>query len=208
MVDVLNTVLVLANLVLIYFVFRQVRLAYKPLITTAVISGEKARKDVFIRPDVLESGVLYLVVSNISKNTASNMKIRCEISLKGKDEKLDEEDKALDYLNPGETTAEPMYFAKNLLDKRADLFEKKVTAERAELMIPKETLWLILNVTVTYGFRLWKHKVRDSYEVEWGSLKSYPNIKDHPILWSWNKRGRQYIYKWGEKKKDDEPDLR
>lgn len=189
MIDVLTAAIVVANLLLVFFIYKQVRFAHKPIITTKIISREK---DVGAKADVLEVGVLYLVVSNVSKNMASNLRIHWEFLLKNK--KLAEENKFLKYLNSREAMKEVLRLSK-IIEGHPELFDK-VQKEDIEMTIPKETLRLLLNITVTCNFP--KHKMNDSYNIEWGSLKSYPRFEDHPIVHCWNRRDGLYIYKLGE----------
>ena len=190
MIEVLTAAIVVANLLLVFFIYKQARLAHKPIITTKIISREK---DVDARADVLESGVLYLVVSNVSNNIASNLRIHWEFLLKNK--KLTEENRVLKYLNPGEAMREVFRLSK-IIEDHPELFNK-VQMEDVEMTIPTKTLRLLLNVTVTYNFP--KYRINDSYEIEWGSLESYPRFEDHPIMHCWNRRDGLYIYKLGEK---------
>ncbi|MEM3656803.1 MAG: hypothetical protein QXQ66_00005, partial [Candidatus Hadarchaeum sp.] len=170
-VTAINIGIFLVNLLLITLVYKQVRFIYKPLITTKVLSYEKvtsSEKTVESKPSVMEVGTLYLVVTNVSKNSASNLKIRYELSMDG--QKLIEEDKFLEYLNPNEATEILVNFGK-LMKEHSELFDIKQVGN-VEKTIPKKTLRLMLNVVVTWGFFL-KHKMKDSYEIEWGSLESY-----------------------------------
>lgn len=188
--DVLTIAIVAANLFLVYFIYKQVRLAYKPIITTKIISREKS---VDATASILEAGVLYLVISNASNNPASNLRIHYDFLLE--DEKITEVNKVLRYLNPGEAIKELLGLGKIIRDHPGlfDEIEKGDTIKK----IPKKTLKLFLNITVTYNFP--KHKINDSYEIEWGSLESYPNFEDHPVTHCWNRRDGIYIYKLGEK---------
>ncbi len=81
-----------------------------------------------------------------------------------------------------------------LITKYPELFEEHSEANEYK-KIPKETLNLILEIQVRYRFGLLPYKIRDSYKIEWGSLKNYPDFKDHPILNCWNTRDGHYVYK-------------
>jgi hypothetical protein len=179
-----------ANLLLISFIYRQVRHVYRPVLTTKVISRNQSVNSV---PGVLKPGILYLSISNISNNLASNLRIRYDLSLENK--KIIEENRVLKYLNPGEATKEPINLGK-IIENHPELFNEN-QIENVTKIIPKKTLKLLLDVVVTHGFP--KHEIKDSYEIEWGSLESYPNFEDHPVVFCWNRRNGMYIYKIGEK---------
>lgn len=190
MIEVLTVALVAANLLLVLVICKQVRLAHKPIITTKVISREK---DVDATASVLETGVLYLVISNVSNNIASNLRIHWDFLLGN--EKITGVSKVLKYLNPGEAVKELLELGK-IIREHPELFDEVQRGDEIK-KIPKKTLRLSLNVTVTYNFP--KHKIYDSYEIEWGSLENYPTFKDHPTILSYNRRDGLYIYKLGEK---------
>lgn len=190
MIDVPTAAIVVANLLLVFFIYKQVRLVHKPIITIKIISRGK---DVDATASVLESGELYLVVSNVSNNLASNLRIHYDFLLE--DKKITEVNKVLKYLNPREAIREPLGLGQ-IIREHSELFDE-VRRGDEEKKIPKKTLRLFLNITVTYNFP--KHKIHDSYEIEWGSLESYPRFKDHPIILRWNRRDGLYIHKLDEK---------
>lgn len=198
-VDVLinysSAIIAIANIILITFIFYQIRNQKKPVITTKVISREKKVGD---RPDVLESGVLYLGVSNISNNQASDLKINYELNWGSGEIKVR---KPLVYLNSGEATKFVLGLSR-IIDEHPALFEEKVKG-RITKKIPKKSLKILLNVEVSYNpllHILFPHRIKDAYEIEWGSLESYPNFEDHPVTLCWNRRDELYIYKIGESK--------
>ena len=98
-----NIGVLVANLSLIYFVFRQVRHIYRPIITTKVVSREATVDET---PTVLIAGDPYLVVSNVSTNQATNLRIGYEFRLG--DRRIARLNKPLRYLNPKEATKEPI----------------------------------------------------------------------------------------------------
>lgn len=177
------------NVFLIYFIYRQVRHLYKPIINIKVLRREK---DVEARPSVLEYGDLYLVISNVSKNPAKKLKIQYEFLLKNR--KITAVNKTLSYLNPGEATREPIELGK-ILKEHPDLFQE-ITRGNQTKKIPKKTLYLLLGVTVTYNFP--PYKIHDSYKIEWDSLETVPDFEIHPITLCWNKRDEIYIHKHSE----------
>lgn len=188
-----NTITVIANIILIVFIFHQLRDARKPIIITKIISRDK---EITERPDVLESGNLYLAIINDSKNIAQSINIEYEFIFNSHSVKVKE--KELSHLNPEEGTS---VFLKSMpiRKKYPDIFEG-ITEGNTTKIIPKETLKIDLIVTIHYNpiFRsLFKYKLEDNYLIEWGSRKSYPN-SDLPIFQSWNKRNNEYyIYKTG-----------
>ena len=177
------------NLFLIYFIYRQVRHLYKPIITIKVIHREK---DIEERPNVLEYGDLYLVISNVSKNPAKDLAIQYEFLIENG--RRTEINKNFSYLNPGEATREPLEYGK-VIKEHPDLFQT-VTKEKETKKIPNKTLRILLNVIVTYNSP--KYKVDDSYEIQWDSLENLPDFENHPSILCWNRRSGIYIYKQGE----------
>ena len=181
-----NIGVLVANLVLIYFVYKQVRHAYRPIITTKVISREATVDET---PTVLVVGDPYVVVSNVSTNQATNLKIGFEFWLESK--RISQLNKSLRHLNPREATKEPVPLGE-IIHTHPELFEV-IEDGKGTKKIPKKTLALLLKVTVTHGFP--RQRIIDSYKIEWGSLESYPRLEDHPVTNCWNVRDGLYIYK-------------
>ncbi len=179
----------IVNLFLIILIYRQVRHLHKPIITIKVIHRVE---DIEARPGVLTLKDLYLAISNVSKNPAKKLKIRYEFLLENKS--LTEVNKTLSYLNPGEATREPLEYGK-IIKEHPDLFQE-ITRGKETKKIPKKTLRLLLDVTVTHDWP--KHEIHDSYEIRWESLETIPDFKNHPSILCWNKRGQTYIYKQSE----------
>ena len=178
--------ILLVNVLLIYFISRQVRHLYRPIITIKVLRREK---HVEASPNVLESGDLYLVISNVSKNPAEKLKIQYAFLLENR--KVTQVNKALRYLNPGEATREPIELGK-ILKEYPDLF-REITERNETKKIPTKTLRLLLEITVTYNFP--RYKIQDSYEIRWESLECLPDFENHPSILCWNRRDETYIYK-------------
>jgi len=204
-----NTIIVFFNIILIYIIFLQLRDARKPTITTKIIQRDK---EVIDRPNVLESGTLYLAIINDSKNIAQSINIEYQFDLNGRSMKVKE--KELNHLNPKEATRIILKYG-TIREKYPNLFEER-TEEKVTKLIPKETLKVDLIITIRYnpilGY-LSKYILEDNYLIEWGSLKNYPNFRDHPILNCWNKRnGEFYIYKTGgrefREEREDSTDVR
>ena len=183
-----ESVIIIINLVLITFIFLQVKHTYRPILSIKILSRGK---DVKEGPDVLEYGDLYSVISNVSPNTASNIKIKYEFSQAGKG--LLQIRRSLHYLNPNEATREPLDIGR-IITTYPELFQEH-NKGREYKKIPKETLALTLEVYVHYKLGILPYNTRDSYRIEWGSLESYPTFEDHPILNCWNTRDGHYIYK-------------
>jgi len=203
MINVFEWVMTLANVILILIIFAQFREQRKPIITTKIISNKTmARDGTETKPNILEMGdVYYLVVSNISNNVASKMKIDYEFLLDG--EKLADVSEKLDYLNPNEATRMILKLGE-IIKKNSDLFEE-ITKGRTTIKIPKKTMKLLLNINISSNPILGKflpHETEDSYEMVWGSLENYPRFEDHPVTRCWNKRGDLYIEKLTAKQKD------
>lgn len=182
----------IANIILISFIFLQLRDYRKPLIITKIISRDKEVTD---RPDVLEESPLYLAIINDSKNIAKSIDIEYQFNFNG--HSIPKKEKMLSHLNPKEATKIVLKYG-TILEKYPELFEE--TAEgTATIKTPKQTLNIDLTVKVSYNpilRYLFKYELEDNYLIEWGSLKSYPNFSDHPIFNCWNKRNKEfYIYK-------------
>lgn len=181
-------IIIIINLVLITFIFLQVIHIYRPILSIKILSRGKGVKE---GPEVLEYGELYSVISNISPNPASRIRIKYEFSQTGK--RLLQIRRSLNYLNPNEATREPLDIGK-IITTYPDLFQEHNKGNEYK-KIPKETLNIELKIHVNFKLGILPYRVRDSYKIEWGSLVSYPTFEDHPILNCWNVRDGLYIYK-------------
>ena len=193
--DYSNTIIAIVNIILVIFIFLQLRDSRKPIITTKIISGNKEVTD---RADVLESDKQYIVINNKSKNIAKSLEIKYKFNF---DSGFREVEKGfLSHLNPEEAT-KILLRTKSMREKHLDLFEE-VTEGSTTKIIPKKTLKIDLIITVRYNpifADLFKYKIEDNYVIEWGSLESYPDFEDHPIFNCLNKRNDDfYIYKTGK----------
>ena len=184
-----NVGLLGVNILLICLIYRQVRHMYRPVITTKVISHEASVEDT---PTTLVSGDPCLVVSNASPNQATNLRIGYEFWLK--DRRIARVERTLGYLNPKEAIKELMPLGVILRDY-PELFEE-LSQRNETKKIPKKTLALHLEISITHGLFL-RHKIADSYKIEWGSLENYPRFEDHPVTHCWNMRNGVYVYKVG-----------
>lgn len=183
---IVNIGILIANIALICFIYMQVRHIYKPILTTKVLSRDASVDDI---PTVLIYRDPYLVVSNTSNNRATKLNIRFEFWLKHK--RIILFNKRLNYLNPQEAARELIPIGE-IIQQHSELFEE-VSHGNETKKIPKKTLSLLLKITVTHG--VLRERITDSYEIEWGSLETYPNFKDHPMMNCWNRRDGIYIYK-------------
>lgn len=187
-----NAIMAIANIILIIFIFHQLRDARKPIIITKMISRDKKVTDM---PDVLEFGNLYLAIINDSKNISKSINIKYNFNFN--DRTITIKEKELSHLNPKEATRIILNYGR-ILEEYPELFEE-TTEGNITVKTPKETLKIKLTVTVNYNpilRYLFKYELEDNYFIEWGSLKNYPNFSDHPVFNCWNKRNNEfYIYK-------------
>lgn len=189
-----SVIIAVVNVILISFIFLQLRDSRKPLIITKIISKNKEVTD---RPHVLEAGTLYIAITNDSNNIAKAIDIEYQFNFDG--HSVHKKEKMLSHLNPKEATR---FLLKRevVSEKYPDIFEE-ITEGNITKRIPKKTLKIDLIVTIHYnpllGF-LRKYKLEDNYEIEWGSRENYPNFDDLPVFYCWNKRnGEFYIFKTG-----------
>ncbi len=189
-----SVIMAVFNVILISFIFFQLRDSRKPLIITKIIPRDKEVTD---RPDVLEAGTLYLAITNDSNNIARDISIECKFNFNGNS--VPKKEKMLSHLNPKEAT-KILLKSGEILKIYPDIFEE-IKEGNTTKRIPKKTLKIDLILTIQYnpllGF-LRKYKLEDNYVIEWGSRESYPNFDDLPVFNCWNKRnGEFYIYKTG-----------
>ena len=165
-----NVIIAVVNVILITFIFLQLRDSRKPLIITKIISEDKEVTD---RPDVLEAGTLYLAITNDSNNIAKDIDIEYQFNFDGNS--VLKKEKILSHLNPKEATRFPLKRGE-VSEKYPDLFEE-ITEGNTTKRIPKKTLKMDLIVTIHYnpllGFL--KYKLEDNYVIEWGSLENNPD---------------------------------
>jgi len=190
-----NTIIAIVNIILVIFIFLQLRDSRKPIITTKIISGNKEVTD---RSDVVEFGKLYIAINNESKNIAKSLEIKYRFNFDNSSKKVKQD--ILSHLNPEEAT-KILLKTESIIAKYPDIFEK-MTEDNPTKTIPKKTLKIDLIITVRYNpifANLFKYKIEDNYVIEWGSLESYPNFEDHPRFKCLNKRNDDfYIYKTGK----------
>lgn len=184
-----NVIIASANVFFIYFYFMQLRESKKAVLHVKLVHYNKIR---YGAQKVLERSPEHLVIDNRSNNRANQIKVNGIIHFKNRAIRVINQ--CLKYLNPYEGVVILVDF-KQVIDSFPGLFQQIESEENGAktiCTIPKETIYLTLDVSIK-----WRpfYSQRDSYYIEWGSLKSYPNIKNHPMINSWNKRDNQYILK-------------
>jgi len=168
----------------------QLRETKKAVIYTKFLRGEKKWGS---REEIMEQIPQNLFIENKSKNKINNLQVKGNFSFNNKNFSISHRIK---YLNPYERVMILIRLG-DIMDKFPKLFEEHKFNDKkgkiiSYLKIPKETLKIKFNLIYRWG---WFNKQEDSYEIEWLSLKSSPNLKDHPRINSWNKRGKYYIEK-------------
>ena len=187
-----NIIIAIANIILILFVSIQIRDTRKPILTTKILSEDK---DITDKAEVLENGILYIVLNNISKNIAKNIKIKYIFKFQKLEIIIDE--KKLSHLNSKEATRFVLK-TKKIMKDYPELFEEITKGDMTKKM-PKETLKINLIIKISFNpifGSLVKYNIEDNYEIVWGSKINYPRFEDHSIFMCWNKRSNDYyIYK-------------
>lgn len=134
----------IVNVILVTLIYLQIRDSRKPLITMKVLSMNKTIND---SPDVLEFGTLYLTVSNVSKNVATDIKINYQFYFRNSNNKLNpiKNQKKLNYLNPNESAKILLNFGE-IRERYPEYFERITVKNNIASsitktkIIPKETL--------------------------------------------------------------------
>jgi len=192
LIDYSSVIIAIVNVILVIFVLIQIRDSRKPVIFTKLLTR---KQEVEEKPGVLVSDFPYLAIINGSDNIAKKLSISYQFTVK--EHTIHVNEPFLHHLNPNEATK---FVLKIQAIRHAypDLFDS-VSEGNKTLFIPKETLRINLDVKIGYnpvvlsGFG---YQIKDNYYIEWGSLTSYPQFKDHPRFDCWNKRdGEYYIYK-------------
>lgn len=176
-----------------FIIFLQYRYQTKPLLKVEVKDlheGDKRAQRVLETTDNLG-----LFVKNVSHNTAMDVEVKYCVKVVGK---FFSNTIPLDRLYPEESIKFPTEAIKYVVDKFPELLDEHHLTTTSILLIPKKTLNIVYSVDVTYNkslFGLFKHKIHDRFEIEWGSLEKYPRLSDHPIQRSYNKRDGLYVFK-------------
>ncbi|AKB24660.1 hypothetical protein MSMTP_1191 [Methanosarcina sp. MTP4] len=189
-----NIIIAFGNLILVAFVFLQIRDSRKPIISINVLSRDKEQTD---RQFVLESGDLYAIISNYSKNTARSLDIDCQFKFKDQFTTENDQNKKLDYLNPGEATR---FFIQtsDFMEKHTEYFEE-IEEGNTTIITPKETLRIDVSIKVRYNpifANHGKYETTDDYYIEWGHAIKTQDANYVTRFHCWNKRNKNfYIYK-------------
>lgn len=188
-----NFLLIVVNLIVIIFYFLQWRESKRPILYIKFLgynSVVNTETNVESKPSVLEdcSHGSYLIVSNESKQIATNIKINYVFKFQG--EKIPKTEQ-ISYLNPKEAT-KILVILNEIKNNNKDLFEI-IDDGVTKIELPKETMKIDLDVKVSFGYWPLKHSIEDSYYIEWTGLNCLP--KALITISSWNKRNNHYVYK-------------
>ncbi|MBU2612434.1 MAG: hypothetical protein KKB62_01805 [Nanoarchaeota archaeon] len=140
----------------------------------------------------LEWKNLFLNITNISKNSAENIKIKLISKLEVKETGYKKNlisNEEVAYLHPGEISPFPLKSISHMLEEVKDLFEIRKN-KNYEMKVPKKNLTINLRVEVSST----GYKTYDDFYIEWYSMNSSPNW-DAPRILCWNKRKDKYIIK-------------
>jgi hypothetical protein len=188
--DYANVIIAAANLILIFFVFIQIRDTRKPVVSINVLSRGKEPTD---RQLVLESGELYVIISNSSKNIARNMDINCKFKVGNEFITVNDDHKKLDYLNCGETARFILSVSK-IIEKCPELFEN-IVEENTTITTPKKAIKMNLRIKVCYNpifYDFGKYNVVDDYYVEWQPVTKVKDNDNFLPLNCWNLRNKNF----------------
>ena len=138
---------------------------------------------------VLEYGDrFYIVVENNSNKRIGKTKLKYSFAFDGKEIAFSEE---IPFLNSKEKSRVLLKLGE-IIKVCPELFEERIKGDVSK-KIPKKTLKISLMLTLN-RFNFLKIQ-EDSFFIEWGSMESYHNFKDHPVINIWNQRKGKYIYK-------------
>jgi len=201
-IEKFSTIIVaIVNIILVIIVLIQIRDSRKPVIFTKILTRDQ---DVEVKPDVLVTDTQYLTILNRSNNLAKSLDISYSFTFNGIS--IDVHEKKLHHLNPEEAT-KILLKLKNIHEQHPELFED-ITEGKISKKIPKETIRIHLRVKILYNplvLQLFCQKIEDDYEIEWGSLKSFPEFEKHPVIFCENKRDEEYyIHKLGVREEQKE----
>ena len=187
---VLNACLVVANFILAYAAYSQSLDSRKPVFIIKLLSGQP--RGLKFGQENPEKDPQYFTIKNDSDNPARKLDIK--ITLNFDQMRVLIKRSKLSVLNPHEGL-KILFALKMVIDKYPDLFEQREFKKNGVLTIlkiPKETLKIKVDLSLKWHPN---QSQIDSYYIEWGSLKEYPDINSHPVINSWNKRDGEYIYK-------------
>jgi hypothetical protein len=186
----ISTIIVaIVNIILVLFVFLQIRDSRKPFVTTGLISREKIRKIIASQNDdgyffkiqeskifwedicAREHGQLALFIRNDSKNVVNTIDFTFKTAI-GNDSYTYKE-KRLSHLNPKEVSYVFLH-----LDQLVKRFPQYFTEcdisdspeEKWLITIPKKDLSIQLTVYISYNPAIWilfPIKIEDNYSISW-----------------------------------------
>jgi len=198
-IEKFSTIIVaLVNVILVYFVFSQIRDSRKPFVTTGLISTDKIRKifesssnDHYVFKvteeknfwddvNVFESGYLSFFIRNDSKNVVSKLDLTFKFKI-GKDT-VEYKEKRLSHLNPKELTYLSLK-TDQLVKKFSDLFtehevfdyvgEGPENEKSFSIKYPRENLSIEMTVLISYNpviGDLFPIIIEDNYTLQWATF--------------------------------------
>jgi len=190
LVQISTIVVAIVNIILVLFVFLQIRDSRKPIVTTGLVSTEKitrlfgsdnAAKKFWDDANVLEAGYLAFFIRNDSTNRVNKLDVLFNFQF-GK-EKFEYHEPRLSHLNPQEATY--ISLKRELLVKKfPDLFDKFAPFDNIEgndpnrenryiIDYPKENLAINMTVIISFNPMLWNFfpsQIEDNYRIQWGSF--------------------------------------
>lgn len=187
-----NGILAAVNIVLVYFVFIQIREGRKPIISTKILPRGT---DLASNSDVMVVGFPYVGVLNESNNVAKSIDV--DYIFRFNDTEIAHKEPRLSHLNPYEGTKFPLDI-RSIREASPELL-KPVTQGDVTKYIPQESLRIEMIIRIRFDpliCSLCAYTIEDNYWIEWESLESCSKFEDHPVFSCWNKRsGKYYIYK-------------
>lgn len=183
------------NIILVFFVFLQIRDSRKPFVTTGLVSSDKLRKMFELEQqgstaigakenktfwddvNVQESGYLIFFIRNDSKNLVKKVDLVFNFQVGTKTFEYTE--KRLSHLNPKEITYVSLKMDK-LIEKFPDLFTEfdvfnnvgDLPEETYSIKFPKEELSIELSVIISHNpviLDFLPIKIEDNYSLRWGT---------------------------------------
>ncbi len=180
--------MVIANIIFIYFYFMQLRETKKAIIYTKFIGTDKNtgdKKNGNSKQEILELLPELLFIENRSKNKVENFRINGTLYFNNGKQKLPVD--KVEFINPYERILISKTIFESIVKNHGKLFKKTKNNT-----IPIKTLKIKLSLVYKWNYF---HKQRDLYEIEWRSLGDCPDLKVHPQITSYNKRGKFYVEK-------------
>ncbi len=192
---IINIVLVITNIVFIYFYFSMDRQNKKAIIKTSFIGYDKWVEEQNDKQEVLEYNPFYLNVRNISKNQINNLKLNIKFFYNG--DIIKEKEEKLDYLNPYEKVTFNIIPFNFLKEKFKDKI-KELEIKKGETLIIVKSPTEKLEFEAEFIFK-WNYffKQKDSYKLTWRGFGGREDIEDYmkSSMSSYNIRNGKYVYK-------------